>query len=67
MQTRKRKHVVDLVFLKFESFDDVLDLKFEQIYKENLVVKRNDYLVQPDFYLFDFGSKSHISDNFLSL
>lgn len=64
--TGERNHIVDLIFFKFESLNNMLNLKFEQIDEKNLIVEGYNNFIQPDLELLYFRTKCHISDYFLS-
>lgn len=64
--TRERNHIVDLIFFKFESLNNMFNLKFEQIDEKNLIVEGYNNFIQSDLKLLYFRTKCHISDYFLS-
>ena len=51
---RKRNEVVDLIFFKFESLNDVFDFETEKIDEEYFVVESNYYFVESNSELFNF-------------
>lgn len=40
-KTRERNHIIDLILLKFKGFDNMLDLKFEEVDEEYFIVESN--------------------------
>ena len=63
--TRKRDHIVYLIFFEGKGLDNVFDFEVEKVKEKNFVVKCYNYLVESDSDLFDLGRKSHVSDYFL--
>ena len=66
VHARQRDHIVDLIFLKFKSLNNMLYLKLEQVDEKDFVVEGNNNFIQFYFKLFNFRAKGHISDYFLS-
>lgn len=61
----QRHQIIDLVFLKLEGFDDVLDLHRVKVHKKDLVVQSHYYLILPYLDLHYLGIEGEICDDLL--
>ena len=61
----ERHQIVDLVLLKLEGFDDVLNLHGVEVHKKDLVVECDYYLILPYLDLHDLGIEGDIGDDLL--
>lgn len=62
---RQRHQIIDLVLLKFEGFDDVLNLHRVQVNKKDLVEECDYDFILAYLDLHDLGIEGEISDDLL--